>query len=232
MKTKNILLVLFVSMMACSLLLSCDDDDDNEEEPIENNFKEIESPYLICAGRNPGGVGFDFEYLNEKGGANNIDSPSVDDFEEDIVIRTIKGEKPDGSLGGAPFFKLYDSTVEAVNYTSVDPECKGIDAFNRLNSSDLKDYTLKTDGTNFDISAVPTGDTGKPIMKDLLNEYKKLAIGIQWKSAANNDVVKDEPIWIIKTREGRLVKLMVSDFPAEPAPTAKGYVSIVWDFIN
>lgn len=225
-------MALFVSLMACSLLVSCDDDDNDEEEQIENNLEKVESPFLICANRNPGGIGFDFEYLKEKGGANNIDSPSVDDFKEDIVIRTIKGEKPDGSLGGAPYIKLYDSTVETVNYTSVDPNCKGIDAFNNLNSSNIKNYTLQKDDSSFDVSSVTTGDTGKAIMKNLLAEYGKLAIGIKWKSAANNEIANDEPIWIIKTREGRLVKLIVSDFPADPAPTATGYIAITWDFIN
>jgi len=232
MKTKNILFALFVLMMTCNLLVSCDhDDSEEEEEPFEDNFS-VESPYLICASRNPGGVGFDFEYMSEKGGANNLDSLSVDDFKEDIVIRTIKGEKPDGSLGGAPYIKLYDSTIEAINYTSVDSECKGFDEFNKLNNSNIKNYTLQKDDSSFDISSVTTGNTGKPIMKNLLSEYGKLAIGIKWKSAANNEIANDEPIWIIKTREGRLVKLIVSDFPADPAPTATGYITISWGFIN
>jgi hypothetical protein len=217
--------------MASAVLVSCSDDDD-DEEIVENNFKSLESPYLVCANRNPGGTGFDFQYMGEKGGANYLDSLSVEDFDEDVWIKTIKGEKPDGSLGGAPYIKLFDNTVEAVNYSTVDTECKGFTNFNNLNSTNVKSYTLKKDNDSFDISSVPTGTTGKPIMTDLMTEYKKLIIGIKWKTAANNDVANDEPVFIIKTREGILVKMMVTDFPADPAPTATGYIAVRWDFLN
>lgn len=231
MKIKTLFYVLLVSFAATSVLVSCSDDDDEEDNPTENTFKSLESPYLICAGRNPGGVGFDFEYNGDKGGANNLDS-TVADFAEDAFIKTVKGEKTDGSLGGAPYFKLYDSTVGAVNYSSVDTDCKGIDDFNALNSSNIKTYTLKYDDESFDLSSLETGSTGKPLMTGLMKQYKKLVIGQEWKTAANNDVENDEPIWIIKTREGRLVKLIVTDFPASPAPTTTGYIAVTWDFVD
>lgn len=232
MKIKTLFYALLVSMMATSIFVSCSDDDDEDNNPVESTFKSLESPYLICAGRNPGGVGFDFEYNGDKGGTNNLDSLTVADFKEDMFIKTIKGEKPDGNLGGAPYFKLYDNTAGAVNYSTVDPDCKGIDAFNALNSSNIKSYTLKHDDEGFDVSSLGTGSTGKPLMSELMKEYQKLVIGIKWKTAANDDVANNEPIWIIKTREGRLVKLIVTDFPAAPAPTATGYIAVTWNFIN
>lgn len=232
MKIRILLLAIMVSMAASSVLISCSDDDEEGEPELENNFVSLESPYLICANRNPGGIGFDFEYMDEAGGGNYIDSTSVDDFAEDTFVLTIKGEKPDGSLGGAPYFKLYDNTVEAVNYSLVDTDCKGIDAFNSLNSTNIESYTLESDDASFDTSSLPTGDTGKPMMTDLLEEYDKLVIGINWKAAAYNDVANDEPIWIIKTREGVLVKMIVTDFPADPAPTSTGYIALTWDFLD
>jgi hypothetical protein len=232
MKTKFWLFLAIFPFLAGAVLVSCDENGNENPDPNEGNFTCLESPYLICATRNPGGVGFDFEYDGEAGGANYIDSTSVTDFEEDIVIKTIKGEKPDGSLGGAPYFKLYDNSVGAVNYSSVDTSCKGLTAFNNLNSSNIQDYTLQNDDESFDVSAVPTGNTGKPIMADLMTEYGKLVIGIKWKSAANNDVDDDEPVWIINTRDGRLVKLIVTDFPADPAPTSTGYIALTWDFVE
>ena len=45
--------------------LEVEEDEDNDLKPNEEEFGSLESPYLICAGRNPGGVGFDFEYNNE-----------------------------------------------------------------------------------------------------------------------------------------------------------------------
>jgi hypothetical protein len=69
-------------------------------------------------------------------------------------------------------------------------------------------------------------------MQDLLQEYNKLVIGQKWKEAANNDIADDEPIWIIKTEEGRSVKFIVTDFPADPAPTSTGYIAVEWNFVE
>ncbi len=217
---------------AALAVVSCDEDDDdivNIED--ESEFTSLEAPYLICANRNPGGVGFDFVYDGSNGGANNMDSPSVDDFEYDIVIKTIKGEKNDGSLGGAPYIQL-DEGVKAVNYSAIYATCVGITQFNALSASDLEEYTFSTDDASFDTSSLTTGDTGFPMMSGLLNEYKKLVIGQTWKTTSNNDVEEDELIWIIQTQEGRLVKFIVTDFPADPAPTSTGYIAVTWDFLD
>ncbi len=229
MKLRTLFFVLLVSMMATTVFVSCSDDDDDDDNSTETFLK---SPYLICVSRNPGGVGFDFEYNGGKGGANNLDSLTATGFTHDMFIKTVKGEKADGSLGGAPYFKLSSGTLGAVNYSAVDASCKGIDAFNSLTASNIKAYTLKKDSINFDLTSLPTGSKGKPLMSALKKEYKKLVIGMKWRETANNDVENDELVWIIKTREKRLVKLIVTDFPASPAPTATGYIAITWDFLN
>jgi hypothetical protein len=213
------------------LFTSCENDEDNDLTSNKSQFFSLESPYLICANRNPGGVGFNFEYNGEKGGANNLDSLTVDDFAYDLKISTIKGEKPDGSLGGAPYIQL-SATAQAVNYSAVDTTCKGLNDFTNLNSSNIQNYTLQSDDASFNISTVPTGSTGSPLMQQLMQEYNKLVIGQKWKEAANNDIADDEPIWIIETEEGRIVKFIVTDFPADPAPTATGYIAIEWDFVE
>lgn len=212
-------------------IVSCEKDDDENNVEKQSEFKSLETPYLICAGRNPGGVGFDFEYNGKKGGANNMDSLIVDDFAYDLKIRTIKGEKGDGSLGGAPYIQLYAIT-QAVNYSEVDASCKGITKFNALTTSNIQNYTLTSDDVTFDITSVGTGTTGAPMMGALQTEYAKLVIGEAWKATAKNDKAEDEFIWIVKTREGKLVKFIVTDFPAAPAPTATGYISIMWDYLD
>lgn len=228
---KSSILVFAALTIGAVLFTACEKDEDDNPTPNESQFISLESPYLICAGRNPGGVGFDFEYNGEKGGANNLDSLTVDDFTYDLKIRTIKGEKPDGSLGGAPYIQL-SANAQAVNYSAVDTTCKGISDFTNLNSSNIQTYTLQSDDSSFDISTVPTGSTGSPLMQDLMQEYNKLVIGQKWKEAANNDIADDEPIWIIETPEGRIVKFIVTDFPADPAPTSTGYIAIEWDFVE
>ncbi len=221
-------------LLSGSLLIftSCNDDDDNDDAPTEiSTFSSLESPYLICANRNPGGVGFDFTYNETTGGANNIDSLTVNDFTYDLKVRTIKGEKTDGSTGGAPYIQLSDGT-KAVNYSAVDTTCVGITKFNALSVSGLKSYTLSSDDSSFDVSSLETGDTGSPLMTALNKEYKKLVIGATWKTTANNEIDEDELIWIVQTQEGDLVKFIVTDFPASPAPTTTGYIAITWDYLN
>ena len=228
---KSSICVIATLTIGAVLFTSCEKYENDNPTLNESQFVSLESPYLICANRNPGGVGFDFEYNGEKGGANNLDSLTVDDFTYDLKIRTIKGEKPDGSLGGAPYIQL-SATAQAVNYSAVDTTCKGFTDFTNLNSSNIQNYTLHSDDASFDISTVPTGETGSPLMQDLMQEYNKLVIGQKWKQAANNDIADDEPIWIIETVEGRIVKVIVTDFPAAPAPTSTVYIAIEWDFVE
>ncbi|NCC99077.1 MAG: hypothetical protein EOL95_05145 [Bacteroidia bacterium] len=213
------------------LFTSCEKDKPNDPTPTVSNFVSLENPYLICANRNPGGVGFDFEYKGEKGGANNMDSLTVTDFEYDLKIRTIKAEKPDGTLAGIPFIQLHES-VQAVNYSAIDITCKGYSAFQNLNSTNIQNYTLQSDNSSFNLISVSTGTTGSPLLQNLNQELNKLVIGQRWKETANNSTADDEVIWIIKTREGNIVKLIVTQFPANPAPTSTGYIKIEWAFVQ
>jgi hypothetical protein len=228
---KSLIIVTAVLAFWSIFFISCEKDDIEDPSENENQFISLESPYLICASRNPGGVGFDFEYKGEKGGANNLDSLTVSDFVYDLKIRVIKGEKPDGSLGGAPYIQL-SATIKAINYSAIDTTCKGQSDFKNLNSSNIQNYTLQSDDASFDISSVSAGETGSPLMQQLTQEYNKLVIGQKWKKAANNDVADDEPIWIIETEEGRIIKFIVTDFPADPAPTSTGYIALEWDFVE
>jgi hypothetical protein len=232
MKTlKNLVFAIVAFAFGGILFTSCEKDEPDDPTPTVSQFVSLENPYLICANRNPGGVGFDFEYTGEKGGANNMDSLTVTDFEYDLKIRTIKVEKPDGSLGGAPFIQLHE-TAKAVNYSTIDTTCKGYSDFQNLNSTNIQNYTLQSDDQNFDIATVPVGTTGSPLMQDLNQELNKLVLGQRWKDAAGNTIADDEPIWIIQTREGKIVKFIVNQMPANPAPTSTGYVKIEWDFVE
>jgi len=169
MKTLKYLLVIIMAGLFLSFFACDDDDNDNND----NTEKFVDAPYLICANRNPGGVGFDFEYQGEKGGANYIDSLWTIGFTYDIKVKTIKAEKPDGEIAGMPHFTLA-SNVEAVNYSAIDPTCVGYTAFQNLTSADLLDFDFGTDDESFDISTLPLGNTGKPYQSDVSKEFKKL----------------------------------------------------------
>jgi hypothetical protein len=58
---KNSLLAIAVLTIGAVFFTSCEKDEDDNPTPNESQFVSLESPYLICAGRNPGGVGFDFD---------------------------------------------------------------------------------------------------------------------------------------------------------------------------
>jgi len=227
---KRISLWLLMSLFLVPAFVACEDDDDNDEKKQETTFSSLESPYLICAGRNPGGVGFDFEYQGNPGGANNMDDPTVTDFSYDIKVRTIKGEKPDGTLGGMPFIVL-GKDAHAVNYTTQNASCCGLKKYKALTKTEVSELTFKTDDSAFSLENLTVGKTEKPLMSELKKQYKKLVIGDKWKEAAKNDVENDEPVWVIRTSEGAYVKMIVTQFPAAPAPTATGYIAIEWEIL-
>ena len=231
MKSK-ITLFMFLGFWLAFLMVSCSDDDDNNNVgPSAEEFVSISSPYLVCANRNPGGVGFDFYYDGKKGGANNMDSLSVSDFSADVVVKTIKAEKPDGTLAGMPYFKLSDG-VQAINYSAIDTTCKGIDKFKELDASILNALTFSSDDEGFNVSDLITGETGKPLQTELVKEFNKLIIGMKWKTSANNIAEGDEIIWLIKTNDGKTVKMIITDFPADPAPTSTGYIALEWELLD
>ncbi len=215
----------------CFTSCSDDDDEDPQPQPTPSTFTSLESPYLICANRNPGGVGFDFYYDGKAGGANNMESLTVNDFKADMVIRTMKGEKPDGSMAGLPFIQLFEGS-KAINYSEVDFNCTGLTEFYTLSISDLPSLEYQSDDASFTLSGLQSGSTGKPLVSSLNQQYKKLIIGDKWKAAAINDIEGDEPIWIIQLADGKYAKMIVPDFPADPAPTATGYIDIQWALID
>jgi hypothetical protein len=204
-------------------------------------FESLQSPYLVCASRNPGGVGFDFVFKGKTGGAQNMDESP--DLKYDLYIKTVKGEKPDGSLGGMPAVVLYgDSSdvsdavfaFEASSLASISTGDAGYDAVTSA-STEIK-AGLRADAAGFSMEGLESGGTGNPLMSAINKQYKKLAIGDKWKAAAKTgDKIGpsgDESVWVIKTREGRHVKMMFTAFPAAGAPTETGYVAIKWDMID
>lgn len=235
MKKFILLLILAAS------IFSCGKDDEKtkqiKDKEVKEAFTSLESPYLICAGRNPGGVVFDFIYKDEQGGANNVDDIKMQELNPDMFVKTVKGQKSSSneSLGGMPSIRLA-SKVQAMNYSLHDSDCIGYKSYLKiLKLSDINlDLTkFKSDDLSFDLSKLPKGSSGKSLISDIAKEYKKLIIGNKWLKSAHNDKVGDEPIWILKTTEGKYVKMIVKKFPAiiKGKPT-NGYISLEWAIID
>lgn len=221
--------------LALSLIMfsfsACEKDDDNNGNNNNGTFSAISTPYLVCASRNPGGVGFDFEYNGEEGGANNMDSLSVSDFEEDVLVKTIKGDN-EGTAAAYNYIALFND-AQAVNYSSIDATCKGYTSFQALTyaTASATELTFTSDNT-YSFSGLTAGTSGSPLATEVNTQIAQMVIGDKWKASAKNAVADDELVWIIKTREGRWVKFIVTEFPATNAPTATGYINIEWDFLN
>lgn len=232
MKNTKSLLHIILALALMLPIASCDKDDDDDAAANGKNFKSLTSPYLICSNRNPGGVGFDFEYNSKTGGANNMDSLSVDDFKEDILLKTIKSDN-NGTAAAVNYIALHNG-AQAVNYSSINTECKGITNFKTLSYATVsaQTVTLTGDGADFSLVGLTTGNSCSPLMTEVNAQVAKLVIGDKWKASAKNNIAEDELIWIIKTHEGRWVKFIVTEFPAKNAPTANGYINIEWDYLN
>ena len=225
--------VISFSIVAC-------EDNEEEEQPVY-----LESPYLICANRNPGGVGFDFVTDGKNGGVQYMDE--YPEFEYDVIIKTIKVEKPDSTSGGAPAAYLYGDSSDVTNATlafNAESIGTGSEGYNVLTSVTAEITAgLQADKAGFDLSGVPAGtETGFPLMSGpngVGKQYQKLVIGNKWIDAAKTGDKKgtsgDEQVWIVKTREGRYAKMIFTAFPASTeigAESPTGYVAIEWDLLD
>jgi len=207
----------------------------------------LENPYLICANRNPGGVAFDFVIDGEIGRAVYMDE--YPEFEYDVLIKTIKVEKPDSTSGGAPAAYLYGDSSDVTNATlafnasSLESIGTGSEGYNVVTSVTAEITAgLQADKAGFDLSGVPVGSTSLPLLSGpngVGKQYQKLVIGNKWIGAAKTGDKKgpsgDEQVWIVKTREGRYAKMMFTAFPASTeigAETPTGYVAIEWDLLD
>ena len=98
------------SIIAVSLFTGCHDDSSDDL-----TIGPVESPFIICAGKNPGGVGIDVDSDT----AYNIDDKA--DFGWDLRVKTYKGVLKNKSgktaMSGAPFIKLQGTTVSAYKYS-------------------------------------------------------------------------------------------------------------------
>ena len=232
MKLNNIFLIVLLLSL---LTIACSKDDEQDNVVPQDKFYPLESPYALCLGSNPGGIVFDFVYKGEKAGANNFDYPSVKDLDVDMMIKNVRGHVYPGYEGGGgmPHMRLCQGAT-AVNYSAVDEACRGHEAYLSLRKTDLPELTFCSDDPSFDISSLARGESGNPLIAELNKEFKdKLVIGNLWKEPAHNDIKGDEIVWIIKTKEGRMVKMIVTQFPATDGEMVKnGYIAMEWDLLD
>lgn len=228
------LLLLSISLITIS---GCEEDDDSTL-----NAEEQTSPYLICANRNPGGVGIDLD----SGKAYSIDD--YEDYSWDLHVKTYKGVmESSGSpaIAGCPFIKLKDTTVSAYVYTAT-----GKTAYESITLADVTDLGYSADTiTSIALDSVDTVQSGEFTESEMSNgnfavgnyyyaytgktglkaQYKKLTVGETWKSVAANTDHGDDKIYIIKSDEGDYFKLIVTDFGSKSDIGESGYISIDYE---
>ncbi len=225
MKTlKKTFVLLLITM---SIFVGCSDDDNNDST-IEGLT--TTSPYLICAGRNPGGVQFDFVINGVRGMVFNADVAATvsSNVAWDLRIQTYKGVAHEGDApAGRPFFKLYSTIAQGIYITNVDSS----DATNTYNDI----MAVTTDLTNgiavdtlavFDVSSISKDTNGNLFYSGvggLKESYDQMIFGETWKNPVSSQ--GKMAIFVIKTREGRHVKLMIQSFGA-------GETDIIWNLLD
>lgn len=227
------LVVVVLALLVTSI--SCSKDEEKLTPSYDGKFYPLAPPYILCIGQNPGGIVFDFIYNGEKAGANNFDYPSVKDIDPDLLIKNNKCKLPQGMTGGGGMpHMILGKGVVALNYTEINPECKGFKKYEELSKSDLNNLEFKEDDSSFDLSKLTLTDWGVPSYTDMMKEFKKLVIGNTWKLTAHNDIEGDELVWVIKTKEGDLVKMIVTKFPAKnkEGRSLNGNIDMQWDLLN
>lgn len=146
-------LLLVILFAGCA---SDSDDDDDEADSLA-----LESPFLICASKNPGGVGFDFS-SDRSGTAYNLDD--IPDLEYDLKIKTIKGYRKVNGVStkkGCPYAELYrnstdntDNAAEAVNITGLDSSIVGETGYTGITSADSYLASFAKDTADIDTNLV------------------------------------------------------------------------------
>lgn len=202
------------------------------------------SPYQFWNGSNQQGLGFDFVFLGLPGGAKFLDEENG--LQYDLVIRSYLVEFQDSSYGFAPGVHLYLSEndsgyTQAFNASTLSTVGYGMAGYNSINSvtADLTSG-LRGDSVNISLSTVPISDvTGLPVYYGeygLDSLHDLLVIGDDLFSAANTAdssyTQGNQPVWIIKTREGYHAKFLIEQYPALGAPDSTTYMKIHWEVID
>ena len=243
--------LLVFSVFALLMLPGCDDSGDDSNSIV---VLPVDSPYLICVNRNPGGVGFDFD----SGVAYNLDENPYMDW--DLRIKTHKGHKdanPRSGYKGRPVIDLAGGAPDGVS---------GYLHANSVVESDYTDFAL-TDVVDanfvfdpvddYDISTVAVitynhgdGDqtgyvyagtfnstdyddptTDHNTLREVYKDSFALANGSgfeYWWSGGSFAT----PLYVIKTDQGTVVKFWLEEFPATNAATSSGYINIRWEVLE
>ena len=233
---KNIPLLCITIMLV--FLGACE----NKEYPgkkVVGSFDTLKQPYDIHPERNPAGIGIDFYYKYHRGGANNMDDLSVSDFKHDIRIKAVKAKSIEGDIRIIPYIVLYGSANHRTNaamayeYSKKDSAMRGASAYEDITLEEAKSPLESPDLGSMNFEKVEKDSSRNVYLEnDLRIQLKKLVIADKWLKSLRNSVENDEPVWIIRTRDNKHVKFMVTEYPAEDAPAQDGYIRLRWKVLN
>jgi len=236
---------IIIALGAALFMSSCSD---NNGTGPDLGPKSVTSPFLICAGRNPGGVGID---LDSSKAYELDDNP---DFDCDLKIQNYKGvsgPSDDPKFSGRPYIALKGTTVSAYNWSETSKEgTMGQDVYDDIVRADVTNKTFTADQVaDIDISAVDkveSGDYDDPKYEGkyfysrggkngLKQEYTNLQIGDRWKTGAGSEADAkntdhtDDPIYIIKSDKDDYFKFMIRNIGGKSDLGEGGYIDIVWE---
>lgn len=253
---KKTLLLALTTVALLMLVPGCDDSSDDKKDP---GLSPVETPYLICVNRNPGGVGFNFD----SGVAYNLDeNPGMD---WDLRIITHKGHKdanPRSGYKGRPVIDLAGTSSDGV---SAYRHATGVDetAYENFALTDVVDASFAFDPVDgYDISTVAgiTYDYSDGNGEQTGYVYAGTFNSTDYDIDAESDNTLREvynasfilanygtnggfeywwaggsfatPLYVIKTDQGKVVKFWLEEFPATNAATTSGYINIRWEVLE
>ncbi len=217
-----------VALSAMFFLSGCDDSSSDESS------ESIKKKYLICAGRNPGGVGINLD----SGESKDFDNDAT--FDWDVKIRTFKGKDTTAGapkpFGGRPYIALRGmGAVKAYKYAEA-----GQTAFDGLSNSDVVEASFAGDTIDdVDKDIVPRVqhngadvllyNDGNPGNDDLKEQYGELVIGERFKQGAMDTNHDNDPIYIIKTDKGANFKVIINNFGPNSSLGESGYIELTYE---
>ncbi len=235
---RSLLTYMLITLVALGgiTVTGCSSDDSSKVE-------ELKSPYLICAKRNPGGVGIDLD----TGEAFNLDD--APDMDWDIKLKVYKGwdkvtnptapptknfARPyialRGKSGGAKvveaatFGSTGQTAYDGIQKSAVTSLAYGADTIDDVDKSKVTKEKKEIAGNTEVFYIYKTSESSAT--DTLKYQYDQLQIGEKFKKNCVDKDHTNDPIYIIKTDKGNYFKVIIQNFGPKSDLKEKGKIAL------